>query len=222
MLSAGETHDGTVAPGGTSYYTVHILDRTDVVIRVTEHTAEAELVYYGTDRFGDWVSSSQGEVMDVQDYFVDPGATLYFAVRDYGTAPPDGQTYKVDVLLTYNLDPIGVTMKGDIYKEAQVLEPGRPHRSTLGRDGLLYFKTIVTAGPRLRVSAELPDGAELYWADAAGGSYSSVGWTREGRLATVLVEDASAGTECYFYVTADMRGLAPGEEFTIQIEEGDK
>jgi hypothetical protein len=220
VLEAGEPHEGTVAAGDASYYVFTVPDRSDVVVTVEGHGGDCELFYYERDAtFEDWVTASQGSSLNVEDYFVDGGVTLYFALRDYRDEGEDEAAYVIRATVSYLLDSLGVTMRGEIYDQARMLESGGSYETTLGSDGLRYFRTEVKAGPTLRIRAELPEGAALVWADSRSGNYSGAAGLREGSSAEVTMEDVDAGTECFFYLTADMRTLDPDHRVVIVVDE---
>jgi hypothetical protein len=74
-------HQGTVCADGTSHYSLTVVKRGDISIEVTGLSGDAALVYYGQDStYTEWTTASNGPVPYVEDFFVEAGTTVFFAV----------------------------------------------------------------------------------------------------------------------------------------------
>ncbi len=126
----GEPYFGSVGPEGASYYSITVERQGDLYIEVSDHSGDAELIYYGKDAlFEDWTTSSQGATMNVEDYLVEAGATVYFAIVDHADEYSDGEGYTISARQEFILDSTGILMKGDIYTQAAELAGGGDHSS---------------------------------------------------------------------------------------------
>ncbi len=219
-LAAGDSHYGSVGPGGVSYYRIEVPRRGDITAEVSELAGDAELYFYGSDStFQDWSNASSGSTLDFQDYLVDPGAVLYFTVVDVPEGETEGESYRIDVRESFVLDRTGILIRGDIYTEARELPLGGTVEDSL-REGLNYYSVTVPNGPTLQVVAEgLPAGVELSWFDVRDGSYSGMyGSDHEGR-SEMEIKGLQPGTECYFYVSGDSEAVGPSDTFRITARE---
>jgi hypothetical protein len=219
FLHLEEPHYGSVGPQETSYYAVTIKRRGDMYVQVVEHQGDAELFYHGSSGFSDWRSSSQGYTMDIEDYFVEPGTTLYFSVVDYPEGLAPGEQYTITVSQSYILHPTGIMIRGDIYTQAKGLSAGANSREKLNK-GLNYYRVRVLKGPNLLIRAQdLSDHAELIWFGTEGGEYSAASTTRQGNTRRLEISGLTAGTDCYFYISGDSERIPANHVFQIQVSE---
>jgi hypothetical protein len=225
-IKIGEPYTGTVGPLGTSYYQVTVERRADIYIEVTELTGEAGLFYYGRDlTFEEWRTISDELPIMVEDYFVEPGTTLYFTIVDFEDHFSEdeyslGENYVINITEDYILSKTGILMQGEYYYQAFELKPDRPYFQTLDNDGINYYRTTVLKGPNLRISAfNLPQKADLLWLDAQNGTYSRVYSTRENGIKQMNVYGLTEGTLCFFYIVGDTLELEEENVFKLTIEE---
>jgi hypothetical protein len=221
-LSVGEPHYGGVGPEGTSYYSLTADRQSDIYIEVSELTGDAELFYYGQDAtFQDWTTSSQGATMNIEDYLVPAGTSLYFSVEDYADEYGQGESYTINADQSFILDRTGIMMRGDIYEQARALRSGQSQMDFLKPDGLNYYKVTVTSGHTLMIQATgLSEYAALSWFDTENGSYSSAHTSSDGRGQRLEVSGLEPGTVCYFYISGDIEML--GAQSRIQITVAEK
>ena len=219
IIVMGEPHVGWVAPGGTSYYRMTAERRADMYISVEVLDGDAELIFYGADpTFYNVRHSSSGGELFAEEYFVQPGIDLFFTVAN--PSEDEGRNFMISVAQDVFLSPLGVAMRGEIYYRARELKPDRTYEETLNIDGLNYYMTRVRKGRHLRITAsDLPSSVELIWFEATEGFYSSVYTFRERGLSSIEITDVAPGTECYFYVVADMLKTPLGSAFSLEIEE---
>jgi hypothetical protein len=253
---------GWVWVSAPSYYSLTVKKRADIYIEVSQLSHDAVLVYFGGDpTYSEWLTAREGRALFVEDYFVEPGSTLYFAVHALATETPwiedqgkqisyiedmtdskredtnaraddlerkaDHQeltpqriTYTITAKEDFILSPVGIGMSGEIYTQAYELKPGGTYLQTVNADGLNYYRTVVKTGPHLRITAEnLSEHADLLWFDTQSGSYSGAFTMREGRTRKLEVYDLSPGTECLFYLSADVSRLGEDSTFTLTISE---
>ena len=220
-LTAEELYRGQVGLEKTSYYSFTMSKRADVYIEVSEFKGYAELFYYGTDaRFEDWVLSSTGSTLELEDYFLDAGTTVYFAVKDNIDPYSLGESYYIYVYDNPILSLIGVMIKCDIYREAFEIKAGKPYIRFMSRNKLNYYKTIIGKGNHLRIKAEnLPDDVELIWFDTENGSYSEVYTSFEGTYTQIDVRGVNEGTVCYYYLAGDPDENNGKKRFTLTVTE---
>ncbi|MCK5197570.1 MAG: hypothetical protein KAR21_04430, partial [Spirochaetales bacterium] len=176
LLYPEEIYYGSVGDGEVSYYKFKIDRRSDLFISVEDLEGGAELIYYGNDsKYYDRSVSSQGFSLNVEDYMVDGGETVYFSINDITDEYSVGEHFSINVYQSYILDSIGIMMKGDIYNDAMELDSGNKHSLSIGSDGLDYYKTTVKKGSTLRISVlNEPDFGSLIWFDTKNGSYSGM------------------------------------------------
>ena len=217
----GEPHYGAVGPEGTSYYALTVDRQSDISIEVSDFAGDAELYYYAEDpTFENWVTASQGSSMNVEDYLVPAGTTVYFSVVDYSDEYGEGESYTIAVSQSFVLDRTGIMMRGNIYEEARALESGRSYTESLERDGLNYYKVVVKAGGTLNIQATgLSDDAALSWFDTEGGSYGSASssWDENGQR--LEIDGLEPGTVCYFYISGDTERIGAQERFHLTVAE---
>ena len=180
---------------------------------------DAELRFYGADpTFYNVRNSSSGGELFAEEYFVEPGIDLFLTVVN--PSESEGRKYMISVAQDVFLSPLGVAMRGEIYYRAKELKPGRTYEETMNIDGLSYYMAKVRRGRHLRITASnLPSSVELIWFEAIEGSYSGVYTFRERGLSSIEVTDVAPGTECYFYVVADMLNTPAARSFSLTIEE---
>ena len=209
-----EHHAGCVGPEGTSYYRLSVPFRADIYIEVTDHLGDAETFLFEEDAtYSEWLSASQGNTMNVENYFVPSGTTLYFTVVDYKDEYSVGEQYTVYAYADYLLNSTGIFMNGEIYTLAQSIEPGELYTHTFSKAALEYFKiTAKKSGTLIVKTGALPQEAELKWADADG-QYSAVSIENDGDVWLMEISDISSGTVCFFYVVGAL--TVSGEEFTM-------
>jgi len=219
IIAIGEPHVGWVAPGGTSYYRLTAERRADIYISIEVFGGDAELNFYGADpTFYNVRNTSSGGELFAEEYFVQPGTDLFFTVVN--SSVDEERNFTIGVAQDVFLSPLGVAMRGEIYYRARELKPGRTYEETLNIDGLSYYMTRVRKGRHLRITAsDLHSGVVLLWFEAAEGSYSGVYTYREGDLSSIEISDVAPGTECYFYVVADILETPPASIFSLTIEE---
>lgn len=221
ILVAGEFHSGTVGSGERSFYGVYVPKRSDIEIMVSEVQGRAELYYYGTDSlFENWITSaSGGATLDVQDYFIEPGTWIYFAVEDIFDENLPGQSYFIEIIPTYELDSIGILISGEIYELAQELATGQNSTVQISEDNLLYLKAKMRGNGTLKITAKLPGDLSLKWFDTQGGSYSSGSEYRDADSSGLEVMGLSEDTVCYFYIVGEPGSGAGVRDISLQIEE---
>ena len=254
-------HCGWVCVSAPSYYSLTMKTRADIYIEISDLSHDAVLLYFGLDpTYSEWLTAREGQILFVEDYFVESGSTLYFAVHmletetpwleDHGemtshieeTADknredirmridnperePNHQeltqriTYTITAKEDFILSPVGIGMSGEIYTDAYELKPGSTYLQTVSADGLNYYRTVVKTGPHLRITAEnLSEHADMLWFDTQSGSYSGAFTVREGRTRKLEVYDLSPGTECLFYLSADVSQIGEDSTFTVTIYE---
>lgn len=215
-IALGEEYSGGVGSEGTSYYRLAVPFRADIYIEVIGHLGDAELFLFGQDStFSGWLSASQGSTMNVESYFTPSGTDIFFSVVDYEDEYAVGEQYTIYAYPEYVLDSIGVLIRGEIFQQAQALEPGDSRAFTFGEEALEYFKVTAGEGGTLQVKAEpLPQGAQLGWADA-NGQYGAVSIesTQEGWM--MEIADVGSETICFFYVVGPP--AASGRDFALSV-----
>ena len=221
LLYPGEIYYGSVGDGDVSYYKFNIDRRSDLFIEVESLEGEAELLYYGYDsNYYDWSVSSQGPSLNIEDYMVDGGETVYFSINDITDEYSIGEHYNIAVYQNYILDSIGIMMKGDIYDSAKELTSGKKHSLSVGHEGLDYYKTTVKRGPTLEINVlNEPDYGSLIWFDTKNGSFSGMSSEWDSDKKTITIEGLKPGTECYYYFSSDTDLLDPLQKLVLQITE---
>ncbi|KPJ84907.1 MAG: hypothetical protein AMS17_15285 [Spirochaetes bacterium DG_61] len=242
VIQINMPHHGSVFSSATSYYSLTIEKRADIYIEISELSHDAVLVYYGLDpTYEEWLTASEGRVLTVEDYFVEPGSTIHFTVEALGVdtpadetqrivdpkqgpdlheVPPHRITYKIVVTEDFILSPAGINIHGEIYTKAYELRSESTYLQTVSTDGLNYYKTVVKKGPHLRILVEnLSEDADLLWFDTQTGSYSGAHTVREGYMRKLEVYDLSPGAECLYYIAADVSRIGDDSTFTISISE---
>ncbi|GAG13300.1 unnamed protein product, partial [marine sediment metagenome] len=211
----------SVGPERTSYYSVTADRQSDIFIEVSDLAGDAELYYYGQDgTYQDWITASQGSTLDVQDYLVTGGTTLYFSIIDYRDEYGEGEGYTINVYQQFILDSTGIMIRGDIYTEAQELVSGRSYRESLKPEGLNYYTVTMSAGSTLTVQVDgLSQYAALSWFDVQEGSYSGAYSSSDETAQRLEVSGLSPGMVCYFYISGDTTLIRPGELFEITVRE---
>jgi hypothetical protein len=220
-LIIGEPHNGSVGPSGTSYYQFTVERRADIYIEATGLADEAELIYYDRDlTFEEWRTSSEGSTLNIEDYFVDSGTTLYFTIVEKEDENSYGENYTITITEDFILSKTGIRMQGEIHFKAFELKSGKIYFQTLNDDGLNYYKTIVKNGPNIRISVHnLSEHADLLWFDSQNGSYSGVYSTRHGETNRMDIRGVSEGTVCFFYIAGDTAKMNGKNTFKITIDE---
>ncbi len=216
-----EIHYGSVGDGEISYYKFYIDRRSDLFIEVDGLEGEAELLYYGTDgEYYDWFVSSQGSSLNIEDYMVSDGETVYFSVNDITDEYSVGEHFSINIYQSYILDTIGIMMEGDIYNNAEELASGKKYSLSAGSEGLDYYKTTVKKGSTLRISVlNEPDFGSLIWFDTKNGSYSGMYSEWGSGYKTITIEGLKPGTECYYYFSSDTDLLDPRQKLELEIME---
>ncbi len=220
-LIIGEPHIGSVGPSETSYYQFAVDRRADIYIEATGLTGEAEMVYYDRDlTFEEWRTTSEGSTLNIEDYFVDSGTTLYFTIVDKENENSYGENYTITITEDFILSKTGIMMQGEIYFIALELKTGKVYFQTLNDDGLNYYRTTIKNGPNLRITVHnLSEHADLLWFDSQNGSYSGVYSTREGGTNRMDIRGVSEGTVCFFYIAGDTAKMNGKSTFKITIDE---
>jgi hypothetical protein len=220
-LTMGEPYYGTVGAEGISYYKANVKKRADIYIEAFDLLGYAELIYYGRDSsFQDWSSSSQGDTLNIEDYFVKPHTTLYFSIVDYVDEYSNGESYTIIVTDDYLLSPTGIMMRGEIYNQAFELKTGHIYSQTLNREALNYYQATVKRGPNLRITVKgLPLHAELFWLDTSKGSYESAYTSYKNNARVIEVMGLKPDTECFFYIAGDTEELSGTQLFEIKAIE---
>ena len=225
-LLIGTPHNGMVGPLGTSFYQVIVERRADIFIEVTGLTGDAGIFYYGRDlTFEEWRTISDEIPLLVEDYFVEPGTTLYFTIVDFENDFSEeeyslGESYTVNITEDFILSKTGIMMQGEFDIKAFDLKPERAYFQILDEDGINYYKTTVAKGPNLRISvSNLPEPADLLWIDVQNGTYSRVHSTRVDGVKEMTIYGLSAGTVCFFYIAGDVFVSEEENSFKISIEE---
>ena len=217
-----EEHYGSVGDEGISYYKYTNTKRADLFIEVYGFEGSAELIYFGNDStFENWTTSSEGSSLNIEDYMVLPGETVYFSVNDIIDEYSIGEYYTIFINQNPILDPIGIMMKGDIYDNAEELESGKSYSLIAGSEGLDYYKTTVKKGSTLVIEIlNEPDFGNLLWFDTGNGSYSGMysDWGSDNSK-TIKVEGLEPGTVCYYYFSSDTDLLDPLQKLVLQITE---
>ena len=107
-------------------------------------------------------------------------------------------------------------INGEIYKQAQSLEPEETYTFSFDASVLEYFKTTAAKAGTLVLTFEmLPEDAEVRWADADG-RFSSVSIETEFGIWILEAAGVEQGAVCYFYAVGSPS--ASGKEFTISVE----
>lgn len=220
-LTMGEPYYGTVGAEEVSYYKVNIEKRADIYIEAFDLLGYAELIYYGRDSsFQDWRSSSQGDTLNIEDYFVKPRTSLYFSIVDYTDEYSNGESYTITVTDDYLLSPTGIMIRGEIYDQAVELKTGNIYSQTLNREALNYYRATVKRGPNLRITVKgLPLHAELFWFDTSNGSYESAYTGYKNGARVIEVKGLKPNTECFFYIVGDTEELSGAQLFEIKAIE---
>jgi len=221
LLSPEEIYYGSVGDGEISYYKFNVDRRSDLFIEVEGLEGEAELIYYGHDsKYYDWTVSSQGSSLNIEDYMINGGKTIYFSVNDIADEYSIGEHYSINVYQSYILDSIGIMMKGDLYNNAEELTSGKKHSLSVGSEGLDYYKTTIKKGSTLQIGIiNEPDFGSLMWFDTGNGSYSGMysEWGSGNR--TITIDGLEPGTVCYYYFSSDTDLLDPLQKLELQITE---
>jgi hypothetical protein len=217
-LAVGDYHEGSVAPGGVSYYRVSVTRRADVYVEVTGLAGDAELYDYGADAtFTDWLSASGGATLDAQFYYAPAGSDLYFTINDIEEEIGPGERYLVVVSDDPVVDPIGVRRQLPFQEIAEPLQGGVSVFRSLGPDGISLFE-VESSGTRLTVTVVgLADGIGLRWLNLLGGNYESVVTTREGGTAILELSGVTPGATAYFYLAGDPDIPARDRAFQLRI-----
>jgi len=220
-LTMGEPYYGTAGAEGISYYKVNVEKRADIYIEAFDLLGYAELIYYGRDSsFQDWRSSSQGDTLNIEDYFVKPRTTLFFAIVDYADEYSNGESYTITVTDDYLLSPTGIMMRGEIYDQAIELKTSHIYSQTLNREALNYYRATVRRGPNLRITVKgLPLHAELFWFDTSNGAYESAYTGHKNDARIIEVKGLKPDTECFFYIVGDTQELSGAQLFEIKAIE---
>jgi hypothetical protein len=220
-LFVGQPHYGGVGPEDASYYALTVDRQSDITIEVSELAGDAELYYYAEDpTFENWVTSSQGSSLNVEDYLVPAGTTLYFSVVDYSDEYGEGELYTITVGQSFVLDRTGIMMRGNIRGEARALESGRSYTESLERDGLNCYEVLVRSGGTLMIEAVgLSEEAALSWFDAEGGTYSGASSSWEAGVQRLEIDGLQPGTRCFFYISGDTGSIGPQERFRLTVSE---
>jgi hypothetical protein len=219
MVNVGQLSTAWVAPGGTSYYRVSASRRADIYISLEVAGGDAELRFYGPDpTFNNVRSRSEGQELFAEEYFVESGTDLFFAV--FNPSALEGREFRISVVEDAFLSPVGIAMRGEIFRSARELKPGRNHEESMNLNGLNYYMTRVSKGRNLRITAsDIPDSVELVWLEAREGYYSGVYTFRDRAMSSIEITDVAPGTECYFYMVADPLNASLGSVFMLTIEE---
>ena len=216
-----EEHFGSVSDEGISYYKFTNTKRADLFIEVFGFEGYAELVYFGNNsNFENWTTSSEGDSLNVEDYMILPGETVYFSVNDKVDEYSVGEHYTIYIDQNPILDPVGIMMKGDIYNSALELESGNSYSLPAGNEGLDYYKTTIKKGSVLLLEmSNVPDFGSLVWFDTQNGSYSGMysEWSKDSK--TIKIEGLEPGTVCYYYFSSDTDLLDPLQKLELQITE---
>ncbi|HEB32983.1 MAG TPA: hypothetical protein ENI15_19235 [Spirochaetes bacterium] len=224
-LQIGMPHNGMVGPSGTSFYQVTAERRADIYIEVIGPAGEAGIFYYGKDlTFEEWRTISDEAPLLVEDYFVEPGTTLYFTIVDFEDDFSEdeyslGESYVISITEDFILSQTGIMMQGEFDLKAFKLNPDRTYFHTLDKDGINYYKATIAKGPNLRISVlNLPEQADLLWIDVQNGTYSRVHSTREDGVKEMTIHGLTAGAVCFFYIAGDVLNIEENL-FKISIEE---
>lgn len=216
-----EEYFGSVSDEGISYYKFKNTKRADLFIEVYGLEGSAELVYFGNNStFDNWTTSSEGNSLNIEDYMVLSGETVYFSVNDKVDEYSVGEHYTIYIDQNPILDPIGIMMKGDIFNSALELESGNSYSLTAGSEGLDYYKTTVKKGSTLIIEiSNEPDFGSLIWFDTKNGSYSGMysEWNQDSK--TIKIEGLEPGTVCYYYFSSDTDLFDPLQKLELQITE---
>jgi len=220
-LTMGEPYYGTVGAEETSFYKVDVKKRADIYIEAYDLLGYAELIYYGRDSsFQDWRSSSEGGALNIEDYFVKPRTTLYFAIGDYADEYSNGESYTITVTDDYLLSRTGIMMRGEIYDQAIELKTGHIYSQTLNREALNYYQATAKRGPNLRITVKgLPLHAELFWFDTRNSSYENAYTSYKNGAKVIEVMGVKPNTECFFYIVGDTEELSGAQLFEIKAIE---
>ena len=221
LIYPEEIYYGSVGDGEISYYKFNVDRRSDLFIEVEGLEGEAELIYYGEDRnYYDWTVSSQGSSLNIEDYMIDGGKTIYFSVNDITDEYSIGEHYSINVYQSYILDSIGIMMEGAIYDNAEELASGKKYSLSVGSEGLDYYKTTVKKGSTLRISVlNEPDFGSLMWFDTGNGSYSGMYSEWGSGTRTITIDGLEPGTVCYYYFSSDTDLLDPLQKLELEITE---
>ncbi|MDA3939831.1 MAG: hypothetical protein PF693_11060 [Spirochaetia bacterium] len=221
LIYPSEEHYGSVSDEGISYYKFTNNKRVDLFIEVLGFEGYAELIYFGEDsKFEDWSTRSEGGSLNIEDYMVLPGETVYFSINDIIDEYSVGEYFTIYIDQNPILDPIGIMIKGDIYNSAVELESGNSYILSAGSYGLDYYKTTVKKGSTLLIDIlKEPDFGNLIWFDIGQGSYSGMytEWGQGSR--TIRIEGLAPGTVCYYYFSSDIDLLDPLQKLELQIIE---
>ncbi|MEA1911697.1 MAG: hypothetical protein U9N32_08520, partial [Spirochaetota bacterium] len=221
LISPYEEYYGSVSDEGISYYKFTNTKRADLFIEVFGFEGYAELVYFGNDsKFENWSTRSEGGMLNVEDYMVLPGETVYFSVNDIIDEYSVGEHYTIYIDQNPILDPIGIMMIGDIYNSALELESGDSYSLAAGSDGLDYYKTTIKNGSTLIIEiVNEPDFGSLEWFDTMNGSFSGMSSEWGSGSKTITIEGLKPGTECYYYFSSDTDLLDPLQKLVVEISE---
>ncbi len=220
-INPHEEYYGSVSDEGTSYYKIVNNKRSDIIIEVSGQEGISELFYFGTDsKFDNWTTSSQGTALNVEDYMVGSGTTVYFTIHDVADEYSIGEHFSIYVNQNQILDPIGIMIKGDIYAGAEELSPGKSYILDVGNEGLDYYKTTIKKGSVLTITVvKEPEFGRLVWFDTGDGRYSSMFTEETDSGRQITINGLKPGTICYYYFSSDMTLYDPLQKLKLEITE---
>ncbi|MCD6398163.1 MAG: hypothetical protein J7L71_11555, partial [Spirochaetaceae bacterium] len=221
LINADEDYYGSVSDKGTSYYKIINNKRSDLFIEISGLKGIAELIYFGTDsKFDNWTTSSEGSSLNVEDYMLSSGSTVYFTVHDIADEYSVGEHYSIYINQNPILDPVGIMIKGDIYEKAVELTSGKSYNLDAGNEGLDYYKTTIKKGSTLKITVlKEPEAGRLIWFDTGNGIYSSMFTEEKNNGRQITIDGLKPGTICYYYFTSDMSLSDPLQKLELKITE---
>jgi hypothetical protein len=215
-LTPGSPHRGSVAAGETSYYTVPVSSRSDVVVELTGLDGAAALYSFGSDSsFDQWRTGSEGGTPSITEYFVPKGGALYFTVEPMSDR---GLQYTVQVRSDQLLDPLGVRTRGDYRSRTEPLQQGE-NRLLVLPGALNYYELPVQEQDSVTLKvAGLQEGAASFdFLTVADGSYAGLsGMQRSPSEKEISLQGLQSGSTLYFYLVASEQ--ARERELTVTVE----
>jgi hypothetical protein len=205
-VDVGSGREGSVGPGGRSYYYVELPYRCDLFVRAEGHTGSAELYSYRDDAaFSEWYSSSSGSRMEVEHYYQEAGKRIYFSVQDIEGDGNEGEGYFLYAEANPLLDSLGVRMKGEYRQGAEKLSADGTSVVHLDSGELEYYAVSTPSGGDLEVTVRnLQEGRqEFRFVDVGSGSYGSMQVTRpEREMRSLRIGGIGGEDTVYFYAVA--------------------
>ena len=102
FLFPGDEYYGSVEEGGTSYYMFYVDGKSSVNIEVNGLQGLAEILFYNEDfTYEEWISSAEGDYLNIEYDDAPEGTYLYFSINDVIDQWSEGESYYINIYQKY-------------------------------------------------------------------------------------------------------------------------